>query len=187
VSDQTALRTRVMVDLETLGKRPGAIIFAIGAVKFGDGQILDTFYQRIDPYSCERLGLKMDVDTVLWWLKQSDAARAEVLLPGRPLPEVLSEFSTWVGDREAEMWGNGATFDNSLLVAAYECIPLPVPWKFVNDRCFRTARSLHPERPFVRAGTKHNALDDARSQALHLMEIEAAAANRGQEPGVATP
>ncbi len=167
--------TRVMVDLETLGKRPGSIIFALGAVKFGEGKILAEFYERIDPESCERLGLKMDVDTVLWWMKQSDAARAEVLLPGRPLTEVLTEFSTWVGDLEAEMWGNGATFDNSLLVAAYECIPLPLPWKFPNDRCFRTVRSLHPERPFLRTGTRHNALDDARNQALHLMALEAAA------------
>ena len=33
-----------MLDLETLGNKPGSVIVAIGAVKFGNDEILDRFY-----------------------------------------------------------------------------------------------------------------------------------------------
>jgi hypothetical protein len=163
-----------MLDLETLGNKPGSVIVAVGAVKFADGKITSTFYARVDPQSCIDAGLKVDVATVMWWLKQSDAARLEITKTGEPLAVVLSNFARWLGDADAEVWGNGAAFDNVLLADAYEALRLPRPWKFWNDRCYRTMKSLHPEVPMPRAGTHHNALDDATDQAFHLMSILAA-------------
>lgn len=62
--------TNIMLDLETLGNRSGAVIVAIGAVEFHGGEIIKEFYQRVDAESCVALGLKMDVSTVMWWLGQ---------------------------------------------------------------------------------------------------------------------
>ena len=45
-----------MLDLETLGNKPGSVIVAIGAVKFGGGEIIDSFYERVDAESCVNLG-----------------------------------------------------------------------------------------------------------------------------------
>ena len=160
-----------MIDLETLGNKPGSVIVSLGAVKFGDNAIEDTFYCRVDAASCVALGLKMDAQTVLWWMKQDDAARLEIAKPGEALVEVLERFSQWLGDPEAEVWGNGASFDNVLLTCAYEAAKLRVPWKYTNDRCYRTLRNLRPEVKMQRSGELHNALEDARSQALHLIEI----------------
>ena len=165
------MNTQVMLDIETLGTRPGSAILAIGAVKFGDREIISEFYQRIDLKSCVRHGLTIDPDTVLWWLKQDDAARLEITLPGDPLREVLFNFADWLQDPAAEIWGNGANFDNTLLAAAYHATEIPLPWKYSNDRCYRTLKAMHPEITIERTGTHHNALDDARSQALHLMAI----------------
>jgi DNA polymerase III epsilon subunit-like protein len=165
------MKTQVMLDIETLGKKPGSVIVAIGAVKFGNGQVWDTFYERVDPESCVALGLRMDVSTVMWWMLQNDAARQEITQPGWTLSEVLMRFSRWIGDREAEVWGNGASFDNVLVCDAYDRARLPRPWKYFNDRCYRTVKNLHPEIEIKRGGTHHNALDDAKSQALHLMAI----------------
>ena len=95
-----------MLDLETLGNKPGSVIVAIGAAKFGNGEILDSFYERVDAESCVSLGLRMDVPTVMWWLQQNDAARHEITQPGGKLPEVLMRFSAWVHDLNAEVWGN---------------------------------------------------------------------------------
>jgi len=163
-------KTRVMVDLETLGNKPGAVIVSIGAVKFGAGA-MEEFYRRIDARSCVQVGLTMDVETVLWWLKQSSEARSELTQNGDPLEVVLGEFSQWVAD-PVELWGNGAAFDNAILAAAYDQVGLSRPWKFWNDRCYRTIKALHPEIPIRRSGCHHNALDDARSQAEHLLAIE---------------
>ena len=165
------MKTKVMLDLETLGNRPGSALVAIGAVKFGNGEILEEFYQRIDLESCIQLGLVMDSSTVLWWLKQADGPRLEITQPGRHICEVLVNFSQWVADPDAEMWGNGATFDNVLLACAYDAAIRPRPWKHSGDRCYRTMKNLHPEVLMARDGVHHHALDDARDQARHLMDI----------------
>ncbi len=164
-------KTQVMLDLETLGNKPGSVILAIGAVKFSATKILDTFYMRVNPESCVKWGLRMDVSTVMWWLKQNEAARAEIALPGGDLVAVLVEFSRWLKDENAEVWGNGAAFDNVLLADAYDRVNMERPWKFWNDRCYRTVKTLFPGMPERRTGTHHNALDDAISQAEHLMNI----------------
>lgn len=169
------MKTQVMLDLETLGKKPGSIILSIGAVKFGDGQITSEFYTRIDPESCERLGLFMDVSTVIWWLGQSDEARREIIQPGEAVVAVLSRFATWLLDPEAEVWANAPTFDCMLLAEAYDKAQMPRPWKHHRERCYRTARALLPRLEMGRDGTHHNALDDARFQARYLMAIQAAA------------
>jgi hypothetical protein len=74
-----------MLDLETLIQRPGSVILAIGAVKFADGEIASSFYERVDAESCIALGLRMHVSTVMCWFQQADAARLEVTQHGRPL------------------------------------------------------------------------------------------------------
>lgn len=160
-----------MLDLETLGTSPGSLILAIGAVKFSQGEITDTFYQRVDPQSCISVGLKMNVSTVMWWLTQGDEARLEITKPGQLLGEVLQDFSDWLNDPAAAIWGNGAAFDNVLLSVAYEKTGIPRPWKYSGDRCYRTIKSLHPEVLIQPMGTLHNALDDAKAQAVHLMQI----------------
>jgi hypothetical protein len=167
------MKTRIMLDLETLGTAPGSAILAIGAVKFGGGQILSEFYRRVDLKSCIDAGLTMDPNTVLWWLQQPDAARLEIVKPGQPLADVLEYFSAWApnAEREAELWGNGAAFDNALLAEAYRRTGTTLPWKYSNDRCYRTVKALYPDMQMVRDGTHHNALDDARSQAMHLMAM----------------
>ena len=69
------------------------------------------------------------------------------------------------------MWGNGATFDNVILANAYRGAGLPVPWKFWNDKCYRTIKGFFPQIKLQRIGTHHNAQDDAESQAWHLINM----------------
>lgn len=169
-----------MLDLETLGHRPGSVIVAIGAVEFGGGEIRREFYERIHVQSCMDAGLKLDASTVLWWMRQSEAARRELLNQERmDLPGALLAFTRFVqgepaGKVDVEMWGNGPGFDNELLVAAYEACGTAVPWTPWQDRCYRTLRALRPHIPFARPEIAHHALHDARAQAIHLMKVEAA-------------
>ena len=162
----------VMLDLETMGTSSTSAIIAIGAVKFSmqDG-IIDKFYRSVDLQSCIDLGLTIDGDTLMWWMQQSEEARSQFRLKGNPLYNVLNEFSLWLGNSDYKIWGNGAAFDNAILANAYKACKLPQPWKFWNDRCYRTVKSINSHVPFKRVGTYHNALDDAESQALHLIDI----------------
>lgn len=167
----------IMLDLETLGNGNKAVIAAIGAVKFDKetGELGQEFYKIVNPKTCIDAGLIMDVDTVLWWFKQSPEARAIFMHNASEistLQEALAEFTDFVGNpKTALVWGNGSNFDNVILGNAYKAIGEPQPWPYWGDRCYRTAAALTPGIKRNRVGTYHNALDDAKTQALHLMQI----------------
>jgi exodeoxyribonuclease VIII len=162
----------VMLDLETMGNSSNSAIIAIGAVVFDEENLRldDKFYVTIDLKSNIDAGLQVDPDTIMWWMKQSDAARSQFEDTTHGLEAALAAFSTWIpGD--AIVWGNGAAFDNVILGNAYKALGLNQPWAFWNDRCYRTVKSMYPEVKMKRLGTYHCAVDDAVSQAAHLMEI----------------
>lgn len=163
-----------MVDLETLGNGSNAVIVSIGAVEFDNLGVGREFYALIDPQSCVDIGMQIDASTVLWWMKQPDDARKALTAGGHvPIKEALFAFTNWMREVEAAyVWGNGATFDNVILANAYRKADIPQPWKYYNDRCYRTLKNLYPtvEQP-ADIGTAHNALDDAKWQAQHAVNI----------------
>lgn len=165
----------VMLDLETMGTGPNAAIVSIGATEFdvATKKLGRMFYRCIDLRSAVDSGGVIDADTVIWWLKQDDEARKAIYDNVTNLRAALHDFSFWLGPNKdrIKMWGNGAAFDNVILAQAYQRAGIDVPWSHWNDRCYRTIKSMRPDKKITRAGTYHNALDDAVSQALHLMEI----------------
>ena len=171
----------VMIDLETLDNKPTSAIVSIGAVKFDPkfGKLGDTFYRVVEIESALKFGTASG-STIKWWMKQSDAARdvfnMTTLENVSDLPTALRDFSDWLArtgqDFDYKVWGNGASFDNTILRHAYEQTGIPAPWQFWNDRCYRTFKGMWPQIKMTkRTGTHHNALDDAISQADHLSEI----------------
>ena len=164
----------VMIDLETMGTRPTAPIIAIGAVRFDRTGITDKFYMNIDLESAVDIGLAVvDPKTVKWWMTQSDAARSVLQEDAKGITTALLAFQEWLGPEAGceGVWGNGVGFDNVLLSEAYQRLGLTVPWPFWADRCYRTMKNLYPQIELERVGTHHNALDDAASQAAHLIRI----------------
>ena len=182
----------VMVDLETLGNGNDAVIVAIGAVAWETGRFPDEtwpldvvdrrkFYERVTPESGVAVGMKIDASTVLWWLTQDDAARAEVVLAGTngmAIHRALGAFQEWFlrfgVDWTTLLWGNGASFDNVILATAYAKTGVPRPWTFRQDRCYRTAVAmLDPEgkRKPADNNRKHSALADALWQAEYLDKL----------------
>lgn len=167
----------LMLDLETMGSGPNAAIVAVGAVMFDieAGVIGERFYQVVDLKSAVRLGGEMDPGTVLWWLKQSDAARGAFAAEGAHIAEVLAGFERFISwnstPERVRIWGNGALFDNVILASAYRNADLMLPWRFWNDRCYRTVKALYPDIKPDRVGTHHNAVDDAETQARHLIAM----------------
>lgn len=162
----------VMLDIETLGNSSNSAIISIGAVAFDETRIGREFYLNVDPQSCIDAGLKIDVSTIMWWMGQSDAARA-VFKSARifKLEDALMEFSVWF-PKDACVWGNGATFDNVIVANAYKAVGMKQPWKYTADRCYRTLKAMYPGVMALKdGGTAHNALDDARYQARHAANI----------------
>lgn len=167
----------IMIDLETMGNTPDAPIVSIGACRFDENGVGgDTFYRQISLQSSVDAGATMDPPTVIWWMKQEVEARAAIF-EGEDVDEweALCDFNQWLGSEEeiSGMWGNGADFDNVILAQAYRRYGQDVPWPFWLSRCYRTVKSFSTVE-MDREGTHHNALDDAISQAKHLIAIWAA-------------
>ena len=161
----------IMLDLETLGICPGSVILSIGAVEFDMSGIHREFYTNIDSMSSQDAGCTIDASTVKWWMLQSSTARAALFVAPTQLDIALDSFTEWLPDTLGGIWGNGANFDNVLLVKAYRILGKTAPWSFRKDRCYRTIKSLAPDISLKRVGTHHNSLNDAKTQALHLIEI----------------
>lgn len=168
--------TSVMLDLETMGNGPEAAIVAIGAIAFDleAGGLGPGYYNRVDLESAVQGGGVIDASTVTWWLQQGDEARLEIARAGGlPVAAALQSFAEWMDQTaiDAEVWGNGASFDNVILRGAYQRAGLTPPWAWWNDRCYRTIKAGNRHVPFERLGAHHNALSDATSQALHLIQM----------------
>ena len=197
----------VMIDLETLGVRPGAPVLSLGAVvmdlegtddwaslKNAQFNGLGTLSANLRLVDQVKAGLKMDPDTLLWWLGQSEEART-ALVDGQKEaanPAItLSEFNEWLewitgcdmedGPLPVRIWGNGANFDGPILRSVYEMLGVECPWPWWLERCYRTYRKT--VEPILKAQGKtrpvgsptagsgqHVALDDALYQALMLTQ-----------------
>lgn len=168
----------VMIDLETLGLKPGCAIAAIGAVFIQGGEIVSDFYRRINwGQSVTKYRLELDPATVRWWLGQSSEATQELTADGgHTLRQALIDFQRWLKKRSPEnnhlVWGNGSDFDNVILDAAYQRLALNRPWGDFSNRCYRTLAKAFPEIPRPKPEVKHHALHDARAQGLHLIELQ---------------
>jgi hypothetical protein len=171
-------RKNVMIDIETLGNGNFAAILSIGACRFdprGD-TIESSFYALVDPESCQKAGLRIDAATVMWWMDpRRDAARTQLMQSGverLALQDALSGFAEWYGQEGLPTWGNGSDFDNVIVSNAFKLVGLDCPWKFWDNRCFRTVKNIFQGTsapPFE--GEKHNALADAIHQAQYLQTI----------------
>jgi hypothetical protein len=169
----------IMLDIETMGTRPGAAIVAIGACTFGDGLNWvrrRQFRATITLDGQQQRGLHLDEATVTWWLRQSDAARQALTMEGGvQLGTALFQFNDFVnaardvnGEQSpVRMWGNGANFDPPVIEAAYRACMIKPAWGFRDARCLRTLLDLaQVDMKAFRHGTAHDALDDAMSQAF---------------------
>jgi len=185
-SKSETMFTHLMVDLETMGKKPGAPIVSVGAVFFdpASGKTGAEYYQVISLESSMSFGARPDASTILWWLKQSPEARSAIVVDDTVgLVEALEQFLDFIaenaanGSKNVQLWGNGSSFDCSLLEAAFELADTPFPIPHWNYRDVRTvvelgkAVGLNSRYDIPFEGDQHNALADARHQVKYVSAI----------------
>lgn len=165
----------LMVDIETLGSRPGAVIASIGAVVFTAERVVSEFECNVSITAAQAEGLRFDAETILWWLRQSKAAtEATFTLRAMSTFDALTDLASYAADeRVVDYWSHGATFDLVLLNEASLITGAPQLIKdFRRARDTRTLYEITGVNPktFMGTGTAHNAVDDARAQALAVIE-----------------
>jgi hypothetical protein len=171
-----------MIDIETLGTRSNAAILSIGAVKFNiisefvEDCGENAFHAHINPDSCFEKGLTYDQPTLDWWKEQDKKAQdkiAKECINGLDIKYVLQKFSEWLSKNNldnTQVWGNGSSFDISILESAFRACNLSIPWKYYNIRDVRTIAWLAMKRKDLdkierhKATLEHDALSDAIAQ-----------------------
>lgn len=171
--------SNIMIDLETLGTDDDAVVLSIGAVFFDPRAGLGNTYERAIKIQKQiDMGRTITGDTFLWWIRQKDDARndlSEKMNIALEIEEVMVEFANFVADngpgpRKLKPWGNGSTFDVTMIQSLMNSVKVKVPWVFYNIRDLRTFREYVANNEKVEAsGIKHSALGDAISQATFVI------------------
>lgn len=163
------MTVHIMVDIETLGKRPGAIVLSAAFVRFTDEAPCTVNLSIPDQ---EALDLETDPETAVWWHDQeAKHPGAWAAATGDPTPLViaLNYIATWLDwarqDDQIQIWCHGATFDAPLLGELYRRAGIRCPWDWWSIRDTRTLYDLALIRKEDYAvPPPHIALNDAIGQ-----------------------
>lgn len=160
----------LMLDIETLGIKPGCIITQAACVPFtedGPGPPATWFQANIDITSYGHT-FHIDAATLKWTIEKGvpilrdnavDAALA------------LLNLSNWIAarttaDNRVKIWANSPTFDCEILEAAWRRFDIAVPWKFWQLLDYRTEMWREPRRELPAA---HDATQDCLDQIARLV------------------
>jgi hypothetical protein len=164
-----------MLDLETLGTRPGCVILTLGAVKFDPYSLQEPgpgIYFRVDVDEQTALGREVQEDTLAWWISQADDIREEALgeqdrVSLDTLDRDLNRFLVGANN----IWAQGPLFDFAILENLYRQMGWPTPWQYWQIRDSRTLFGVHGDPRVKGKAGLHNALEDCVSQATAVQQI----------------
>jgi hypothetical protein len=182
----------LMLDLESLGNGGSPVIIQIAAIPFNieTGEVFsDEFDRLINPISCVKLGLKVNGQTVEWWLNQDKHVIEKVFVKaiqeGLEIKDVLLEFNKFINDlkvkhkvKDIRVYSNGILADSRWLNDAYALAGLTPAWKYYEDSDVRTLVDMgkrllnfDPKRDMPFEGDKHVARQDVLHQIKYCSKI----------------
>lgn len=180
---------RFSIDIESLSLEPNALVLSVGAVLFDRHNGLGPeYYAAINGFEQQDMyGRHISYSTSMWWMNQAamDPATAAVFSAPMTVKAALEGLRDFIKDNTGdwiepyEVWFQGPQFDAVALGSLCQAAGIQVPWSY------RTVCDLRTLLAMARAhGTKdqrleqgidplkyhaHNALDDAKMQALRCI------------------
>jgi len=157
----------LMIDIETLGITPNAMILTIAAQAFdpfSEKFIGDPLYFRIDTEM--QIGRSIEDSTLNWWNKHPEGQAEAFAEDNRvALSTALTQLSNMVWNKQ-RIWAQGISFDIPILENAYKQLEIPIPWKWWNVLDTRTMFRLNNEK----LKNDHHALQDCVNQIILLQK-----------------
>jgi len=171
------MKLHLMIDVETLGLSPRAPIVSLGAVLFDQEGFYQTFYRAAKP----ELGgpFEPDFDTVRWWMRQSDEARAVFQDPeATDVGTMLMRFSFWLEEhcfgKKYKVWAKPTHKDIPWLEHNLRTFGQDIPWSHRDVLDLQTAIHLLDPNGELQPPDNtehHNALADAQWQVTYLQAL----------------
>lgn len=163
------------IDIESLGIAEDSIVISIGAVVFNNEISLSTFncqfYEILDLKDQESQKRTMSIDTVLWWMKQSEFTKSALIEKNRTSTyKALTLLNTLIQEYAVNYaWAKSPNFDLVILDSLYKSFNM----KFAIDfRYWMDVRTIMRIRKTCKLNEikmskddAHNALNDAYYQA----------------------
>jgi DNA polymerase III epsilon subunit-like protein len=182
-----AITDNIMVDIETVGRRPNGLIVSIGAIFFSTrredyeagriftGKPEHEFHAvlSLDALATEKR-LVTEQATLAWWKEQGDAwTRLETLMRAsqHDLESLMSAFSAWLKPFCAQgcnVIGNSPSFDLVMIENACKVTGVEYPVGHRDESDYRMLTDIMwgpANKPRPRAADAHDALFDAKFQA----------------------
>jgi hypothetical protein len=184
----------VMIDVETFGNEPGFVVISVGAYVFDpfgkplpdEAPVCDWGFDPADPAfmgniswaSATDLGLRVDGDTLRWWIlppgeEPSAKAFESVIRDQKPLPKTLHQLNGFLARHGIHnVWAKDPNFDCAMLDACYKVCHVDKLWDYEQERSVRTMRWLALEAGMILpepVGVPHNPLHDAFNQVREVM------------------
>lgn len=168
------MTVHLMVDIESLATRPGAIVISAAFVRCTDEAHM---VLNLSIPEQQALGMEIDPATHAWWGEQeakSPGIWARVTENPQSLSIALPYIGQWINwaanGGDWLIWCHGATFDCPLLDELYRRAGMSSPWKYWQVRDTRTAYDLAGVDPKAYAvPPPHVALNDALGQSRALV------------------
>ena len=168
--------THAVIDLETYGQDPDAVVLTVGAVKFDpftSKKPYDEFYHRLDINAQLELERTTSQATEDWWAKQPNEAIMEAFHDDDRIDpaDMLRALRKWYVGVEI-IWAQGAHFDIVILENLCKMYKVPEPWAFWQVHCSRPIfrlMSTDPRRKYK--SLRHHALEDCKIQARSIQDV----------------
>lgn len=179
------MNIHVVLDMETFGTRPNAMVFAIG-MTCNDGH---SYYAELP--TCGQ-GRRVDMATIEWWDKQPEGPNKEIFKRAwnsygamkTPVDRehdwnfcraVLIEVAGYIKEKKERaqkeggeffFWGNSPSFDQAILENMMDDFTVQQTWDYRDVVDVRTIRKLYGGK----IETTHHALEDAKLEYVYLCE-----------------
>lgn len=182
-------QTIISIDLETRGQNPATCAIAsIGMVVTQGHNIAVEAEWWIDPTDAKKYGAE-DEATMQWWAKQSPEAQRQLHEGKTTVHTALYTIASSIFFEESNksiIVARAPSFDCAILTRHFKEVGIECPWKYWQERDHRTFEEAY-RSVCAAAGINypsyktaypvaHNALSDARNQALYLLHIQQMAA-----------
>ncbi len=202
----------ISLDIETLSRKEDAAMISIAAIPFDKYSIdeypdkcpkellgkggcasIEHYYEVINATSCALLGMNFEMETVRFWQKQEDQAKAELLGNNAvTIGYAMDGFVNYLTlikekyDVDIHIWAQGIDFDMPIIRNAIRTAigANEFPWKYNQVRDARTwilenIELLHGELEdpysvlpkYEGNGVKHSALYDAERTAFNIKHL----------------
>lgn len=163
-----------MIDIETLATGSNSLVLSIALVKFNQSEIIDTIVLYPDLIQQDKRGRKIDINTLSWWLKNSELLKNTIDQKRKSLNFCYHQIQYFLTEKseQTRLWSKSPSFDLQILNHLFQDWGNPIS-TFRMEADVRTAEFKLNQNsiPLEKPTNAHEALSDAIAQAKNIQNF----------------